>query len=106
MHNPQQQERINAIYLVLATIPAGKVVTYGELAALAGIPRGARLVGRVLRDLPEDTELPWHRVVNAQGRISLPNDSDSYQEQKRRLANDGIQFINQKINLTIYGYNN
>jgi methylated-DNA-protein-cysteine methyltransferase-like protein len=72
---------------------------------MAGLARAARLAGRALRDLPEGTELPWHRVINAQGRISLPEDSSSYQEQKRRLAMEGIQFNNNKINLRIYGYN-
>jgi methylated-DNA-protein-cysteine methyltransferase-like protein len=104
MQNPKQQH-LQAIYLALASVPAGRVVTYGQLAAMAGLARAARLAGRALRDLPEGTELPWHRVINAQGRISLPEDSSSYQEQKRRLAMEGIQFNNNKINLRIYGYN-
>jgi methylated-DNA-protein-cysteine methyltransferase-like protein len=104
MQNPKQQH-LQAIYLALASVPAGRVVTYGQLAAMAGLARAARLAGRALRDLPEGTELPWHRVINAQGRISLSEDSSSYQEQKRRLAMEGIQFNNNKINLRIYGYN-
>jgi methylated-DNA-protein-cysteine methyltransferase-like protein len=104
MQNPKQQH-LQAIYLALASVPAGRVVTYGQLAAMAGLPRAARLAGRALKDLPEATELPWHRVINAQGRISLPEDSASYQEQKRRLQLEGILFNNNKINLRIYGYN-
>jgi methylated-DNA-protein-cysteine methyltransferase-like protein len=104
MQNPKQQH-LQAIYLALASVPAGRVVTYGQLAAMAGLPRAARLAGRALKDLPEGTELPWHRVINAQGRISLPENSASYQEQKRRLQLEGILFNNNKINLRIYGYN-
>ena len=105
MDNPEPLARVSAIYQVLANIPAGKVLSYGELAKRAGIPGAARLVGKVLRDLPEGSQLPWHRVVNAQGKLSLPQDSASYCEQQQRLINEGVEFVNQKINLTIYGYN-
>lgn len=96
----------SAIYLALMNIPPGKVVTYGQLARLAGLPGAARLAGRVLCGLPENTELPWHRVINAQGKISLPEDSPGYDEQKRRLEAEGIEFKNHRINLRIYGYIN
>jgi methylated-DNA-protein-cysteine methyltransferase-like protein len=99
------QQHLRAIYLALAAIPAGHVVTYGQLAAMAGLPRAARLAGRALKGLPEGTDLPWHRVINAQGRISLPEDSASHKEQKRRLEKEGIVFHNHKINLRVYGYN-
>lgn len=95
-----------AIYLALMTIPAGKVITYGQLAALAGLPGAARLAGTLLCGLPENTELPWHRVINAQGKISMPEDSPGYKEQKYRLEAEGVEFNNQKINLRIYGYTN
>lgn len=95
-----------AIYLALMSVPMGKVITYGQLAALAGLPGAARLAGTLLCGLPENTELPWHRVINAQGKISLPEGSPGYQEQKRRLEAEGIEFKNHKISLRIYGYNN
>ena len=95
-----------AIYLALMSVPAGKVITYGQLASLAGLPGAARLAGTVLCGLPEKTELPWHRVINAQGKISLPEDSPGYREQKRRLEAEGIKFNNTKISLRIYGYTN
>lgn len=101
-YNPQH---LQAIYLALASIPAGRVVTYGQLAAMAGLARAARLAGRALRDLPKGTELPWHRVINAQGKISLPENSPSYREQLRRLEKEGVQVNNGKINLRVYGYN-
>lgn len=105
MHNRQQQERISAIYAALAQIPPGRVIAYGQLAKLAGLPNGARQVGRLMCELPGGTQLPWHRVINAQGKISLPIDSASYLEQKRRLLSEGVEFTNEKINLRIYGYN-
>ena len=105
MHNQQRQEYISAIYLALAQIPKGKVIAYGQLAKLAGIANGARFVGKLMSKLPEGTELPWHRVVNSQGKISLPLNSEAYLEQKLRLTHEGVKFINEKINLRIYGYN-
>lgn len=93
-----------AIYLALMSIPSGKVITYGQLATLAGLRGAARLAGTILCGLPAQTELPWHRVINAQGKISLAEDSSSYQEQKKRLEAEGVKFTNNKINLRIYGY--
>jgi len=100
-----QQERKEAIYLALAQIPKGKVITYGNLAKLAGMPNGARLAGRLMCELPDSSNLPWHRVINAQGRLSLPMDSASYHQQKCRLSAEGIEFANEKIKLSIFGYN-
>jgi len=93
-----------AIYLALESIPPGKVITYGQLAKLAGFPGAARVAGKILCNLPEDTGLPWHRVINAQGKISLPEDSTGYKEQKQRLEAEGIEFKNKTISLRRYGY--
>jgi len=95
-----------ALYIALLAVPAGKVITYGQLAALAGLPGAARLAGTVLCRLPENTELPWHRVINAQGKISLPPDSAAYKNQCQRLQAEGVEVKNGKISLHIYGYNN
>ena len=76
---------------VLATvdsIPRGKVATYGQIAKEAGLPRRARFVGRVLRELPDGSKLPWHRVVNAAGKISTSGASAA--EQKRMLRREGV----------------
>lgn len=93
-----------ALYLALMSIPAGKVITYGQLAKLAGLPGAARLAGSALCGLPENTVLPWHRVINAQGKISLPVDSAAYKKQRQRLQAEGVQIVNEKISLRIYGY--
>ena len=79
------------ILKLLALVPAGCVVTYGQLADLAGLPGRARLVGHTLRT-HEVSELPWHRVVGASGRISLPKGSPGWLEQRQRLLAEGITF--------------
>ncbi len=90
------------IYLALAQVPEGRVVTYGRLAELAGLPRAARLVGSTLRKLPKDTSLPWHRVLNAQGKISLPE--PGFQRQRDRLQAEGVALISGRVDLTLYGW--
>ncbi len=90
------------IWQVVYRIPKGQVATYGQIALLAGLPRAARLAGSSLKGLPKDTSIPWHRVINAQGRISLPPSSPSYKEQIKRLTEEGILIHNQKISLRDY----
>lgn len=90
------------IWQVVGNIPAGKVVTYGQVAELAGLPRMARAVGRTLGQLPKDTQLPWFRVINAKGEVSFPTDSPAYKRQKEQLEAEGIVFINGRISLRQY----
>ncbi|MCR8923645.1 MGMT family protein [Dasania sp. GY-MA-18] len=90
------------IWLAVQQIPAGKVATYGQVAELAGIPGAARLVGNTMHKLPAGSQLPWHRVVSAQGKLSLPENSSGYREQKLRLESEGIVFKGQRIPLAHY----
>jgi len=90
------------VWQVVAAIPAGKVASYGQIAELAGLPRQARAVGKIMSELPRDTRLPWFRVINAQGRISFPLDSDGYRRQRERLEADGIEFTGERISLKHY----
>jgi len=93
------------IWQVVAEIPKGKVATYGGVAQKAGMSRAARRVGLALRGLPANTKIPWHRVVNAQGRISLPEGSAPHNTQRGRLENEGIHFkTNGAIDLRRYGW--
>lgn len=57
-------------YAVVRRVPRGKVATYGQIATVAGLPRHARHVGHALRALPEGSRIPWHRIINASGRVS------------------------------------
>lgn len=91
------------ILSVIAFIPQGKVASYGQIAQLAGLPRHARLVGRVLRDMDESSDLPWHRVINSQGKISVHKlDEQGMNIQAAKLMQEGIAVIGDKINLKLY----
>ena len=72
-------------------IPEGKVCTYGKIAEYAGDPRGARQVVRILHSCGEKERLPWHRVVNREGRIAL-KPMEGYEEQRELLENEGVEF--------------
>lgn len=72
-------------------IPPGKVSTYGQIAAISGNPRGARQVAWILHSSSEKDHLPWHRVINSRGFISLPP-GDGYEQQKLMLEAEGITF--------------
>jgi methylated-DNA-protein-cysteine methyltransferase-like protein len=90
---PQGDEAVEAICAVVRRIPFGWVATYGQVAAMAGLPRRARLVGRVLQRLDPVTQIPWHRVVNAKGEVSYSlsrNGGDALQ--RRLLEKEGIRF--------------
>jgi len=76
---------------LIRTIPKGKVATYGGIAAMAGNPRAARQVARVLYSCSEVERLPWHRVVNREGRIVLKTEWNQM-EQEERLEREGIVF--------------
>jgi len=87
---------------VIQAIPEGCVLSYGRVAALAGNPRGARQVSRILHSMSRKHDLPWHRVVNAAGRISLPR-GRGYELQKALLESEGVYFSPaHTIDLTIY----
>jgi len=92
------------IYSVLNAIPRGQVSSYGEVAAYAQLPNGARLVGRLLGQLPKDTTLPWHRVLKANGKISFPHESAAFHRQKQLLETEDVIVTNGRINLRIFGW--
>jgi len=87
------------------SIPAGRVATYGQVAEEAGLPRRARLVGTALRHLTGDSGVPWHRVVNAQGRISDRPRPDAVTEQRTLLEDEGVVFTTSgRIDLEKFGW--
>lgn len=95
---------VKNVWQVVQGIPRGHVLTYGEVARLAGLPRAARRVSQAMRRAPRGVELPWHRVVNAQGKISFPEDSNGYRRQRALLQEEGIVFQGDRIDLQRYGY--
>jgi methylated-DNA-protein-cysteine methyltransferase related protein len=90
---PKGDAAAAAIYAVIRRIPKGWVATYGQVAAMAGLPRRARLVGYVLQNLDPAIDIPWHRVVNAKGEVSYSlsrNGGDAIQQ--RLLEKEGVEF--------------
>jgi len=100
--NLNQLKLNEMIWQVVALIPKGKVATYGQIAKLCGYPNHARYVGMTLKKLPEDSELPWHRVINAKGEIAFPEGSNAFLKQKTLLVKEGITFNGNKIKLSQY----
>jgi methylated-DNA-protein-cysteine methyltransferase-like protein len=97
-----------AIYRVVAAIPPGTVATYGQVAVLAGLPGHARQVGYALHSLPDDLDLPWQRVINAKGEVSLRSpDSAPGREgyQRHLLEEEGIEFdLSGRVDLKRFGW--
>jgi methylated-DNA-protein-cysteine methyltransferase related protein len=90
---------LEAIWREVAGLPRGSVATYGGVAARAGLPRRARLVGHALRVAPPALGLPWHRVVAAGGRIAFPPGSAAHREQRRRLLAEGVAVVRGRVRL-------
>lgn len=76
--------------IVIKQIPPGKIMTYGQVAAVAGSPRAARQVTRILHSMSAKHNLPWHRIVNAEGRIML-QDEESRFFQRQSLQEEGVE---------------
>ena len=87
---------------VIKKIPKGRVATYGQVAALAGNPRAARMIARVLNSAWKKEKLPWHRLINREGKISL-REGEGFEVQKGLLIGEGIKFdTNDNIDLEKY----
>ena len=99
------KSNFDRIYNLVRKIPEGKVAAYGQIARWLGMPRGARTVGWALRALKSGNDVPWHRVVNARGRISLNDDG----LQRALLEAEGVVFDADahgiaRIDLDVYGW--
>ena len=92
------------VYALVRQIPRGRVATYGQVAVMLGVPRGARAVGWALRALPaaQAARVPWHRVVAAGGRIS-PRGGPGPQIQRQRLRAEGVRFHGATVDLARHG---
>ena len=86
----------------VAAIPPGKVASYGQLAELAGWPRRARFVARVLRETEAETPLPWHRVIRSDGRIAFPKGSAAFRRQRERLLAEGVSVLAGRVDMKRY----
>ena len=100
----ERELRAAAILAIVRKIPRGRVTTYGSVAARAGLPRQARLVGKVLSGLPQGSGVPWHRVVAAGGRIAFPAGSSSRDRQLTRLRTERVDVAHGRIDLARFGW--
>ncbi|MFK8012432.1 MAG: MGMT family protein [Marinicellaceae bacterium] len=88
---------------IIQSIPAGKVASYGQIALVAGNPRAARQVSRILHTCTKKYNLPWHRVINSQGKISLKN--EGFELQYDLLKSEGVEFgLNKSIDFNKFGF--
>lgn len=90
------------IWHIVAMIPQGNVSSYGKIADYAGLPGRARYVSKALKSAPEHLSLPWHRVLNSQGKISFEKNSHAFQQQMELLRMDGVTVNCGKISLSEY----
>lgn len=94
--------RMRRIWETIQEIPPGSVANYGQVAEVAGIPRGARQVAYALRHAPDEMQLPWFRVITASGKLAFDPNSESFSRQRDLLAKEGVLMMNGKINMNKY----
>ena len=94
-----RETRNQRIYGVIRDVPKGCVASYGQIADIAGIPRGARQVGYALRCLPKGHALPWFRIITASGKIAFPEDTDAFRVQRDRLRDEGVRVENGRVDM-------
>ncbi len=101
----KHSDTYHRIWDVVRKIPPGNVATYGQIAEFAGFGGHARLVGYALHSLPENSDVPWHRVINARGRISLRTAEGYHNLQHALLEQEGVIFNSDRVDLERFGWN-
>jgi len=96
------EKRNERIWATICDIPEGSVASYGQIAEIAGIPRGARQVGYALRHIPDGHDVPWHRVITASGKIAFRTGSRAFNEQSKRLQEEDVAILNGRIDMKKY----
>ena len=96
------EKRNERIWATICDIPRGSVASYGQVAEIAGFPRGARQVGYALRHLPSGHDVPWHRVITASGKIAFTAGSDAFREQRRRLTAEDVPILKGRVDMRKY----
>lgn len=92
------------IWAAVKQVPRGRVSTYGRIAELVGAAT-PRVVGYAMAALPAGSDVPWHRIINARGEISLPRGGHGHRRQKRLLREEGVRFDRQgRVNLDEFGW--
>jgi methylated-DNA-protein-cysteine methyltransferase related protein len=96
------EKRMQRIWTTVCDIPAGKVASYGQIAEIAGVPRGARQVGYALKHVPDDREIPWHRVIRSSGRLAFDDNSRAFKRQVKRLSMEDVPVLKGRVNMRKY----
>jgi methylated-DNA-protein-cysteine methyltransferase-like protein len=97
-----RRARLERIYETVRDIPSGNVASYGQVAEIAGIPRGARQVGWALRQLSRGDDVPWHRVITASGRIAFEAGSARFEKQQALLAQEDVTVTAGRVDMAKY----
>ena len=100
--NKTQIQRFEKIWETIREIPEGCVASYGQIAEISGVPRGARQVGSALRHLPSGHGVPWYRVLQVSGKIAFEKGSDKFDEQSKRLLQEGVAILAGKVDMRKY----
>ena len=93
---------LHRIWNTIRDIPSGSVASYGQIAEIAGIPRGARQVGYALRQLPPGSAVPWHRVLQVSGKIAFEKGSQAHAEQRNRLLQENVPVVSGRVDMRRY----
>ncbi len=102
MHTDTDSEFARTVYTLVGSVPAGCVASYGQIARLAGHPRHARFVGRLMARLPAQSRLPWWRILRSDGRLGLTGaDAD---RQQNHLEAEGVSVIARRVSLRRFGW--
>jgi len=96
------EKRNERIWATICDIPEGSVANYGQVAEIAGVPRGARQVGYALRHLPKGHKVPWYRVITSSGKIAFKSGTAAFEEQSKRLAREGVAILNGRVDMKKY----
>lgn len=90
------------IWQVVLSIPEGKVASYGQVAAMAGLGRQARYIGRALGKLPAGHSVPWYRVIRSNGQIAFPEGTATFRLQKELLLQEGVEVESGRVKMSRY----
>jgi len=97
-----RETRMRRIWETIQDIPKGCVANYGQIAEIAGIPRGARQVAYALRHAPKELGLPWHRIIRSSGKSAFDPNSRHFKTQRDRLMEEGVTMVNSKVDMKKY----
>ncbi len=97
-----KQARLERLWETIRDVPAGSVASYGQIAEIAGIPRGARQTAYALRVAPDGHDLPWFRIITASGKLAFAPGSAPFRKQKRLLEDEGVRVVNGRVDMKVY----